>query len=101
MPMSNVVLFPRAAIDPEELAILAVNYIAIDEERLGRFLAHSGLDPAEIRAAADQPGFMLGVLDYVAGDERLVVDLAEHVGIRPEAVERARQAMAPRQEEFA
>ena len=73
----------------EAIAIQALGYLAEDDERLGRFLALSGLDAGEIRAAATQPGFLAGVLDHVAGDETLLVAFAEHLGIAPTEVGRA------------
>ena len=56
----------------EALAIQALTFIAGDTERLGRFLATTGIGPAQIRAAAQEPGFLAGVLSYLAGDERLL-----------------------------
>ena len=45
----------------EALGIQALAYLAGDPERLGRFLALSGLGPETIRAAAHDPGFLAGV----------------------------------------
>ena len=45
----------------EGLAIQALTFIAGDGERLGRFLAVTGIGPAEIRAATREPGFLAGV----------------------------------------
>ena len=87
-------------VDPEDLAIKALAFLAEDEERLGRFLAVSGIASGAIRAAAEMPGFFLGLLDYVVADERLVLGLAEHADVRPEAVLRTRDALAP-QDDFA
>jgi len=47
----------------ESLAIQALSFIAQDPERLGRFLALTGIGPAEIRSAAAEPGFLTGVLE--------------------------------------
>ena len=63
----------------EALAVQALSYIAQDGERLGRFLSLTGIGPAEIRSAAREPGFLAGVLDYLAGDERLLAVPAAHV----------------------
>jgi hypothetical protein len=59
---------PEAA---EGIAIQALSFIAGDGERLGHFLAATGIGPTEIRAASRQPGFLAGVLAYLASDERL------------------------------
>jgi hypothetical protein len=77
----------------EALAIQALTFIAQDGERLGRFLAESGIRPAQIRAAAGEPGFLAGVLDYLAGDERLIESFAAEAGFDPALIERARFAL--------
>jgi Protein of unknown function (DUF3572) len=77
----------------EGLAIQALTFIAGDAERLGRFLAITGIGPNEIRAAAHESGFLIGVLDHLAGDERLLAAFAAEAGIDPPDVERARAAL--------
>jgi hypothetical protein len=87
----------RSAIAPEaaeQLAIQALTFIASDATQLGRFLALTGIGPAEIRDAAREPGFLAGVLDHVAGDERLVVAFAADAGIEPDQVAQARAALS-------
>ena len=74
----------------EGLAIQALTFIAQDGERLGRFLAATGVGPAEIRTAAQDPGFLAGVLDYVAGDERLIESFAADAQFDPGLIEQAR-----------
>jgi Protein of unknown function (DUF3572) len=80
--------------EAEALAIQALAFIAGDGERLGRFLAVTGIGPSEIRAAAREPGFLSGVLDYVASDERLIADFASEAGLDPADVERGRALLA-------
>ena len=77
----------------EGLAIQALTFIAGDGERLGRFLAITGIGPAQIRAAAQEPGFLIGVLDYLAGDERLLAAFAAEAGIDPGDVGKALAAL--------
>jgi hypothetical protein len=77
----------------EALAIQALTYIAADGERLGRFLAATGIGPAEIRDAAREPGFLLGVLDYLASDERLLTEFAAEAGFEPTDIGKARAAL--------
>jgi hypothetical protein len=67
----------------EGLAIQALTFIAGDSERLGRFLAVTGIGPAEIRAASREPGFLAGVLQYLASDERLAAAFAAEAGLDP------------------
>jgi len=87
--------------DPEErraaaidLAIAALCFIAAEPERLGRFLALTGIGPESIREAAREPEFLLGVLDYLAADETLLLAFANQDGIDPEQVVQARAVLA-------
>jgi hypothetical protein len=76
--------------EAEGLAIQALAFIAGDSERLGRFLAVTGIGPTEIRTAAREPGFLVGVLDYMASDEQLIGALAGEAGFDPSDIERGR-----------
>lgn len=77
-----------------ELAITALGFVAGAPDELSRFLALSGIDPSTIRAAAAEPGFLGGVLAYIAGNERTLLAFAATAGIAPEEVEKARIALA-------
>ena len=77
----------------ESVAIGALAFLASDSEQLGRFLAVTGIGPDAIRDAARDPGFLSGVLDYLAGDETLLVAFARQAGIDPAEIERARAAL--------
>ena len=81
---------PEAA---EGLAIQALTFIAGDGERLGRFLAVTGIGPAEIRNAAREPGFLAGVLAYLASDERLAAAFALDAGCQPADIAKAHVAL--------
>jgi hypothetical protein len=75
--------------DAEALAVAALGFLAADVDRLGRFLAITGLGPENLRQAATDPGFLAGVLAHVADDEPLLVAFAANEGIPPERVSRA------------
>jgi hypothetical protein len=77
----------------EALAIQALTFNAQDAERLGRFLAVTGIGPAEIRAASNEPGFLGGVLDYLASDEPLLLDFAATTEVEPATIEKARAVL--------
>ena len=77
----------------EGLAIQALTFIASDGERLGAFLATTGIGPAQIRTAAQQPGFLVGVLEYLAGDERLLQEFVVSAGFEPTDVGKALAAL--------
>ena len=76
------------------LAIAALTFIAGEPERLGRFLALTGVGPESIRAAASEPDFLVGVLDHLAGDEALLLAFARENDFRPEDVARASEVLA-------
>lgn len=80
----------RTEHDAEALAIEALAFLAGDGERLSRFLAITGLEPASLRLAAAEPGFLAGVLDHVLGDEALLLAFAANQQIEPEQISRAR-----------
>ena len=80
----------------EALAVAALGFIAGEPERLGRFLAMSGIGPDSIRAAAREPQFLLGVLDHLAADEALLLAFAAENSIPPNAVIKARDTIAGR-----
>ena len=77
-----------------EIAVLALVFLAEDNDRLGHFLALSGLDPRTIREAARDPGFLVGVLDHLMGDEKLLVAFAAGNDLRPQQITDARAALA-------
>ncbi len=80
----------------EAVAIQALTYIAGDTERLGRFLAVTGVGPAEIRSSASDPGFLVGVLEYLMTDEALLTGFAAEAGLRPEDPAKAFVALGGR-----
>ena len=78
----------------ESMAIAALGFLAVEPERLARFLALSGLGPHNLRQAATSPGFLAAVLDHLAADERLLVAFAAAQGVDPAAVTSARAALS-------
>ena len=77
----------------EGLAIQALTFIAGDSERLGRFLAVTGIGPAEIRAASREPSFLAGVLEYLVSDERLAAAFAAEAGCEPADLAKAHTSL--------
>lgn len=76
--------------EAETLALTALAWIAEDDDRLGRFLALTGLDGDTLRARAADPAVLAGVLDCLLGDESWVIAFAEDSGIDPALPVRAR-----------
>ncbi|MBF9234079.1 DUF3572 domain-containing protein [Microvirga alba] len=81
--------------EAESVAVAAFTYLTADEERLSRFLALSGLSADSIRSAASAPGFFAAILDYVASDEPLLLDLAKELNTKPERIMEARWTLSP------
>ncbi len=78
----------------EDMAVAALTFIAQDGERLGRFLALSGLEFGNLREAAAEPGFLVGVLDYLSGDEGLLMAFAANFQIDPSAIATAQRLLS-------
>jgi hypothetical protein len=78
-----------------EIAVKALGLLASEPERLARFLALTGLGPETIRGAAASPGFLGAVLDYIAGDEALLMALVNEMDEKPEIIIQARDLLAP------
>jgi hypothetical protein len=74
----------------EALAVAALSFLASEPEHLGGFLAATGVGPDQIRKAARDRNFLTGVLDHFSGNEPLLIAFAQHAGVDPTEVERAR-----------
>ncbi|MFT4097798.1 MAG: DUF3572 domain-containing protein [Rhodoblastus sp.] len=81
---------PPSRDEAEAIAVQAIGHIAADDDRLGRFLALTGLEPGGLRAAAREPGFLASVLDHLAGYEPDLLAFAAEAGLPPERVAAAR-----------
>jgi hypothetical protein len=79
--------------DPETLALMSLAHIAGDEALFARFFALSGLDQAGLKGRAADPAVLGGVLDFVLGDERLVLALAQNFDVPPETFAQARRRL--------
>ena len=71
----------------------ALAFLAADDDRLGRFLALSGLDEATLRARAGEPELLAAVLDHVLSDESLLFVFCETADLAPDAPRQARRAL--------
>jgi hypothetical protein len=79
--------------DGADLAVAALGFLASEPDRLSRFLDLCGLGPHNLRAAAADPSFLTAVLDYIVGDEPLLIGFAADQSLPPERVVAARRAM--------
>jgi hypothetical protein len=77
----------------EIVAIQALSFIAGDPERLGLFLAETGIGPETLRNAAGDPNFLLSVLDFVLRDDATVKAFAGVSELHPTNIAAARQVL--------
>jgi hypothetical protein len=77
----------------EIVAVQALSFIAGDPERLGLFLAESGLGPETLRTAATEPQFLASVLDFVLRDDATVKAFASASKLHPTNIAAARQVL--------
>jgi hypothetical protein len=77
----------------EIVAIQALSFVASDPERLGAFLAESGIGPETLRGAASDPAFLANVLDFVMRDDATIKAFADASQLHPTNVAAAHQAL--------
>ena len=77
----------------EALAIRALGFVAADPELLPRFLAISGIEAQSIRQAAQEPGFLAGVLQFILAHEPTLMRFSEETDIPPQQVSSALRAL--------
>ena len=77
----------------EIVAIQALSFVAGNPERLGAFLAESGIGPDTLRTAAADPRFLASVLDFVMRDDATVKAFASASQLHPTNIAAAHQAL--------
>jgi len=83
-------------VDPikaETLALKALAYLAQSDEEMERFVALSGVTPANLRARAGDPEILAAVLDFILTDDGRVAGFCESVEIGPTELQAARRAL--------
>jgi hypothetical protein len=78
----------------EEIGVTGLIFLAADMQRLGRFLALTGLGPAELKAEARTPRMLVAVLDHLLHDESLLLVFAADSQLAPEDIAPARRVLA-------
>ncbi|WP_318761543.1 DUF3572 domain-containing protein [Aminobacter niigataensis] len=77
----------------EALAVQALAFVASDPELLPRFLAITGIEAQQIRRAAQEPGFLAGVLQFILAHEPTLLRFSQEAGIAPAEVGIAARAL--------
>ncbi len=82
--------------EAESLALQGLAFLAGDERRLGSLLAQAGWTLGELRAQAGEAHVLAGILDFLLGDEKLLLAFCETIGEAPERIARARAELPGR-----
>jgi hypothetical protein len=77
----------------EIVAIQALSFIAGEPERLGLFLAETGIGPETLRRSAADPQFLVSVLTFIMRDDPTVKAFASSVELDPTNVAAALQVL--------
>ena len=90
-------MLKKSSINQDEAQVIALNaltFLVGDPDRLSRFMALTGTAPETIRASASMPGFLAGVLEYLCGDQGLLLAFAQSEEMNPERIETAGRCLA-------
>lgn len=77
----------------EALALKALGWLAANEDLLPVFLGSAGLNTADLREAARDPGFLGGVLDFILMDDAWVMGFCRAEGYEPAQPMQARACL--------
>lgn len=85
---------PMSIETASELAIGALTFLAEDPARLSRFLSLSGMAPDELSRTAGEPATQAAIIEYLLGDESLLLVFAANAQVPPESLATARDLLA-------
>ena len=77
----------------EAIAVAALAFLAQDMKRLGRFLALTGVGPAELREQARTARVLAAVLDHLSHDESLLLAFAATGAVAPQEIAKAQRVL--------
>jgi hypothetical protein len=80
--------------EARSIALRSLVFLAADDDRMGRFLALTGVDPGDIRALMGEEGFQIALLAHVCGDEPLLIAFSAEENLSPESVVAAMMALS-------
>jgi len=85
----------KSAADPQETAIAVLGWLANEPDMFGRFLARTGVEPAQVRNAINDPAFLAGMLDFLMAHEPTLLAFCAASNIPPETVAAASAHFSP------
>jgi hypothetical protein len=87
-------------LDAESLSINALLWIAADPVMMRRFLDLTGIEADQIRAVAQEPSFLAGVLKFILAHEPTLLAFAQSADIHPSAVAKALRSLPGGNEDY-
>jgi hypothetical protein len=75
------------------VALQALGYIAAEEEALTRLMSETGVGADTLRAGAGDPELLGAVLDFLFGDETLLLGFCRAQGLTPNQIIHARAVL--------
>ena len=76
--------------DPAMLALGALGWILTDADRASRMLALTGLTPDVLRDGVSESATLAAIITFLESHEPDLIAAAEHIGVKPESLVRAR-----------
>ena len=80
--------------EAELIALKALGFLANEPERFSSFLALSGIELGDIRAAAQNPQFLAGLLNHLLQDESLLLTFTAEQELDPRLPALAAEALS-------
>lgn len=77
----------------EAIALQALGWIASQEDLMGVFMGSTGIDLATVRDQADDPQFLVSVLEFLTMDDAWVIGFCDAQGLGYDSPMRARAAL--------
>ncbi|MEQ8745712.1 DUF3572 family protein [Pyruvatibacter sp.] len=84
--------------DAQILALRALTFLAEDQQRIEGFLRMTGTQPADLRQFAQTEEGLAAILDYLLGNERLLLEFTGSEQCPDDAPARARRALPGNQQ---
>ena len=78
----------------EILALRALAFVLADDRRAERFLSLTGIDPARLRSGDIDSPLHEGVLDFLLGDEPMLLEFCDWAEVDAEAPAAALRAVS-------
>lgn len=82
--MSAILPSDEGRPEPAILSLAALGWLLEDDERAGRFLSLTGLDPDTLRAAVGEKATQIAVLEFLANHEPDLLRASEALAVAPE-----------------